>query len=1576
MQSLTKTLNCQFIFLILFLLFSKSAIGQIQNTCLTFDGIDDQITTNSNLLNDIGSCDFTFEAWVQVDPSANSINVPIFSNRSGSFSNLNGVLFFIHSGDNLALQLIGSPGSATNYLLANNGTYGATLKDGACHHVALSRKGDLLTFYIDGNSTGTLTLSSYKTVDGTASLFIGKDIVDNESFQGQISELKIWNTARSATEISKDMIETLPQERDQLQAYWRINEGANQTIFDYSDNTNNAYLGTSSSSENTDPAFGIDCCNNSELDSCLVSIVHNLNEIYSSPEVFETATFIKSKATSSAKYSAGNYILLEEGFEAPAGFEAIIEGCQTTLDNALSISSPQNGTILNSGNINFDWDLAMNSIDCLPQTISYNILVLDANASDLQTAISNNIIVSNSSFTLIPSADQVYNAILSNLVDNNVYIWKVSFVDDCGNLIESDWNSFVKVNNSVPEELMDLSTENICEADCQNILGSQFKSNSSSYWNVNSGSPVFDFTSPGCEEEGFVSLSADSIQQDIISTVLVDPIMQDKHYQVQLCLRTSSSDLRVKVVAYNGNPSSFSASSDVAIISYTGHIPATPGGVWSTANLPIWTANKDFNNIAIMLVNDDNSLSNVMDIDNVCLSEMPDNPCLPDYDFSIDFLGNISYPSWLNDLISNFNITVKETETEIVSGSIVDLYGHNNDVTLSNWYDDNNPPCHSIGNIPPDTLAMDSMFALVSDSIDLDTVLIDTLMAYGRSYVTGQNQDSIVNGGTAAQFNPVTPILGSNSCLYFDGVDDVIATNIITNSLSIPSSTHEFLEDNWTFEFTFEADATQFSNSPTLISNLLATTSSDPTFPITTYTGFRIFFYDDGSSPFKTLAFEFVNPGSPIGAAPTIFSIPNNGTAGNILDNTTHTISLVRDGNDLYVYIDGNNESVFLLPSTNLLGFPQSVSIKNSTPLRIGNDLVNNAFKGIIRDVRIWNKSLQGSDILSPAQDERKRYSFLEDKLLANFELYNLSDQVIHNNAGRYYANNLQIHNEFFHNATLGLSDIVSTDDPSPVLSCLTVCNTFSVDNSRPFGGRDIVFVHGLNLRHLCDEFDPSLTVFNGTWPDDEDEFYEGDFQNAVFSTWRDHIDRELGGLNSPPSNNYMVLSYNCAQRLADGINSIASQIKEGIETGRNVVWANNPQDCKQKFGNEIVIISQSTGALVSSSFLGLAGTTDPVSPHYDSSIQTTHGDLHEVSSNIKLHVSTAGALIGSPHSNFAFGLAYVSSIGLFSPGLNLLTGNNPTTSFGNVLASISMPCEGCYGSNGVLNSVGNQMLNILRKSVLIDLKPDVAEELWATGFYHKASVPTITVAGHYSGLPETIGTGCNVSTVSLAEGLVSKYIIVPGPDDGVVTADCSCGRVPVSLSGNFYKPSTFESHSYVWKNYDLGNQSLFKSLGYWKEMSDPSDRNYKNNTCISGRTSSGMLTWMKNPSLRPSWGNHYSFIQGNFYHYEPWNVDPYGYDGFNSRSNDIANYEESLVITNSQVYSLGLVSPTINNDMEETIKQKTVGLHLPWVWFQNGWPRFEWKYFEFVIWRRKYHNLKDGPSNDVISRVYEYVLR
>ncbi|HNK85261.1 MAG TPA: hypothetical protein PKL41_08670 [Flavobacteriales bacterium] len=235
---------------------------------LVFDGQNDQVTVPNAVLNSIGTGPFTVEAWVRGVEADQPSHPRILSNRDAVN---NGFMFAFHGlwgGSNhkmVNLQLDG-----LNYILINNGTYNASVLDGTCHHIAVSKGVDSLRFYVDGAHIGSKVLQGNPSVATTAAnMVIGNDGPDPHPFNGHLSQLRLWDHVRSPAEILSNKDQSIAGTTPGLVGYWELNEGSGQDIADKT-GTTNGLLGTNEVVEDEDPAWNMDGCPVTSMGRCLV----------------------------------------------------------------------------------------------------------------------------------------------------------------------------------------------------------------------------------------------------------------------------------------------------------------------------------------------------------------------------------------------------------------------------------------------------------------------------------------------------------------------------------------------------------------------------------------------------------------------------------------------------------------------------------------------------------------------------------------------------------------------------------------------------------------------------------------------------------------------------------------------------------------------------------------------------------------------------------------------------------------------------------------------------------------------------------------------------------------------------------------------------------------------------------------------------------------------------------------------------------------------------------------------------------------------------------------------------------
>lgn len=226
--------------------------------CLSFDGLDDRVSMPNNILGTIGTGPLTVEAWVRGVEADQLTHPRILSGRDQID---NGLLFGFHgvwggsAHKMLNLQLDG-----LNYILINNGSFDGNILDGTCHHVAVAKDADSVRFYVDGAHIGSKVLQGNPSAaTGAATMLIGNDGPDPQPFNGNISQVRLWDHARTGAQIMSAMNVSIPGSTQGLAAYWELNDGTGQGIIDKTGNSPGS-LGSGSGSEAMDPQWEDDCC--------------------------------------------------------------------------------------------------------------------------------------------------------------------------------------------------------------------------------------------------------------------------------------------------------------------------------------------------------------------------------------------------------------------------------------------------------------------------------------------------------------------------------------------------------------------------------------------------------------------------------------------------------------------------------------------------------------------------------------------------------------------------------------------------------------------------------------------------------------------------------------------------------------------------------------------------------------------------------------------------------------------------------------------------------------------------------------------------------------------------------------------------------------------------------------------------------------------------------------------------------------------------------------------------------------------------------------------------------------------
>jgi len=198
---------------------------------LEFDGVDDYISLGNATALGFTSQDFTIEAWIKPDNVTRGMqicqrqgwNTDGYRFQTGSSVDLE--FFTFQPGENQASR------TSSDVLTAGNWC-----------HVAAVRQGASVKIWVDGVDV-TTTFGSHigPAYSASRQTYIGTSYAP-EAFNGTISEVRIWNYARTESQIKADMSKELTGTEEGLVGYWKLNEGSGTIAYDSSANDNHGTL--------------------------------------------------------------------------------------------------------------------------------------------------------------------------------------------------------------------------------------------------------------------------------------------------------------------------------------------------------------------------------------------------------------------------------------------------------------------------------------------------------------------------------------------------------------------------------------------------------------------------------------------------------------------------------------------------------------------------------------------------------------------------------------------------------------------------------------------------------------------------------------------------------------------------------------------------------------------------------------------------------------------------------------------------------------------------------------------------------------------------------------------------------------------------------------------------------------------------------------------------------------------------------------------------------------------------------------------------------------------------------------
>lgn len=538
------------------------------------------------------------------------------------------------------------------------------------------------------------------------------------------------------------------------------------------------------------------------------------------------------------------------------------------------------------------------------------------------------------------------------------------------------------------------------------------------------------------------------------------------------------------------------------------------------------------------------------------------------------------------------------------------------------------------------------------------------------------------------------------------------------------------------------------------------------------------------------------------------------------------------------------------------------------------------------------------------------------------------------------------------------------------------------VDPSNAFGGRDIIFIHGLRTTPIIEKIlssNPgaliewhSPTQFPGSI--ENPAFYgDGYWKAGAERYWQGHIQRFLK--DKGYKNRYLIVAWPATQRLDVGVHAILTQIADAMQYGIGVVDLSGKHDCSNFGTPGFVVVSHSTGGLITPVALRMAQDIPALNAQY-------------IAQSAKAQVALNGAAAGSQFAAAAVGV-----------------GRKAAQAIATLTWECQMVDQLLFQPLGYTLNCSTAFPNVaaIATSVLVDLCPSVAKQTWAPVINSPLTVHTVTLGG---GHPSTDGTDPPAKWSKFTSWLV-KRLILTGLDDGVNPLGSQTANSEGWPPGYSYSGSKRQVKDLGLKLRDEKTRMKGYFRDQWKDVGDR----------LHDETSHKLVTIGANQYVSP-WGavqvahspapghdpdsrlmNHFSFMEGASHHYGATpGSDTYFNDNdyentpptktpFPHPENEI-NDEETLAITDNAVFArYGNGAPT--TDPRNPHYVDSAPLLEPYVPRTVGWitgrqiPAFKitvfgrtWQKGPWWLWYRLYH-YAEGWENKVLGDyAYECVLR
>ena len=173
---------------------------------------------------------YTLEAWVKLMGHGNNVIFSQFSQSDTDNPN-NG-----RNGDlRMTVDRSGKLAGFLREFVSGNWVYStATIPLREWVHLAVSYDGAKMKLYINGQKDSEFS-GSRISPNSAGLLYVGGTANDSTlGFNGRLSDLRVWDTARTDAEIAASYTSRLTGREPHLQGYWPLGQASGNTVFNYS----------------------------------------------------------------------------------------------------------------------------------------------------------------------------------------------------------------------------------------------------------------------------------------------------------------------------------------------------------------------------------------------------------------------------------------------------------------------------------------------------------------------------------------------------------------------------------------------------------------------------------------------------------------------------------------------------------------------------------------------------------------------------------------------------------------------------------------------------------------------------------------------------------------------------------------------------------------------------------------------------------------------------------------------------------------------------------------------------------------------------------------------------------------------------------------------------------------------------------------------------------------------------------------------------------------------------------------------------------------------------------------------